>query len=116
MAKKRVHEIAKAHGLSSKAVLDALQADGVDVATASSSVDETAVERLIKTQGSKLQAPAKADEAPGTPARPKTSGAPAPAKTAGGATAGRPVRPPAPGTAAKAAPQRPAARPVRPPA
>jgi translation initiation factor IF-2 len=114
MAKKRVHEIAKAHGLSSKAVLDALQADGVDVATASSSVDEAAVERLIKTQGKKLEGAAKAEPASGTPA-PKTTGASAPTKSAGGATPARPVRPPAPGEK-PAAPQRPVARPVRPPA
>ena len=40
MAKKRIHEIAKEQGLSSKDVLDKLQAAGLDVKAASSSVEE----------------------------------------------------------------------------
>ena len=42
MAKKRVHEIAKANGISSKEVLKALNAAGINVKVAASSVDEDA--------------------------------------------------------------------------
>ncbi len=41
MAKKRVHEIAKAHGLSSKELLAALRAAGVEAKAAASSVEES---------------------------------------------------------------------------
>jgi translation initiation factor IF-2 len=41
VAKKRVHEIAKAHGLSSKELLAALRAAGVEAKAAASSVEET---------------------------------------------------------------------------
>ncbi len=40
MAKKRVHEIAKARGLTSKEVIAALNAAGVEVKAAASSVEE----------------------------------------------------------------------------
>ena len=40
MAKKRVHEIAKAQGLSSKEVLAALKAAGIEAKAAASSVEE----------------------------------------------------------------------------
>ncbi len=40
MAKKRVHEIAKAQGVSSKELLDALKAAGVEAKAAASSVEE----------------------------------------------------------------------------
>ncbi|WP_170320760.1 translation initiation factor IF-2 N-terminal domain-containing protein, partial [Patulibacter medicamentivorans] len=92
MANKRVHEIAKAHGVPSKDLLDALQADGHDVSTASSSVDEAVAARSIKAHAS--------GGAPSSEAK-KPAAAPA-----------RPVRPAAPGTGAPARPQ----RPVRPPA
>jgi translation initiation factor IF-2 len=42
MSKKRVHEIAKEQGLSSKELLEKLHAAGVEAKTASSSVEETA--------------------------------------------------------------------------
>ncbi len=42
MSKKRVHEIAKEHGLSSKELLEKLQAAGVEAKAASSSVEESA--------------------------------------------------------------------------
>ena len=41
MPKKRVHEIAKEQGLSSKELLDKLHAAGVEAKVASSSVDES---------------------------------------------------------------------------
>ena len=40
MAKKRVHEIAKAQGLTSKEVLAALNAAGIEAKAAASSVEE----------------------------------------------------------------------------
>ncbi|MDO9408563.1 translation initiation factor IF-2 N-terminal domain-containing protein, partial [Patulibacter sp.] len=105
MAKKRVHEIAKAHGLPSKTVLDALQADGHDIATASSSVDESVAVRLIQAKGAELKSSAATDEAAGTPAKPETTTSPA---AAGGSDA--PAAKPTPAAAAAPAP----ARPVRP--
>ena len=42
MSKRRVHEIAKEHGLSSKELLAKLQAAGVEAKAAASSVEESA--------------------------------------------------------------------------
>jgi translation initiation factor IF-2 len=47
MAKKRVHEIAKERGISSKEVLAVLQKAGLDVKAAASSVDESDVARAF---------------------------------------------------------------------
>src|SRR5919204_372178 len=47
MAKKRVHEIAKERGISSKEVLAVLQRAGLDVKAAASSVDEADVARAF---------------------------------------------------------------------
>jgi translation initiation factor IF-2 len=47
MAKKRVHEIAKERGISSKEVLTILQKAGLDVKAAASSVDEADIERAF---------------------------------------------------------------------
>ncbi|HEY7631623.1 MAG TPA: translation initiation factor IF-2 [Thermoleophilaceae bacterium] len=47
MAKKRVHEIAKERGMSSKDVLAVLQKAGLDVKAAASSVDENDIERAF---------------------------------------------------------------------
>jgi translation initiation factor IF-2 len=51
MSKKRVHEIAKEQGLSSKDLLEKLHAAGVEAKTASSSVDESAVIRALGNGG-----------------------------------------------------------------
>ncbi|HET6830357.1 MAG TPA: translation initiation factor IF-2 [Solirubrobacterales bacterium] len=77
MAKQRVHEIAKALGLESARVIDALKASKVDVKTASSSVDQaTALKALAAAgalpkkkpvaagAGSRPSAPAKRQPAP----------------------------------------------------
>jgi len=48
---KRVHEIAKERGLSAKDVLEKLKAAGVDVKSASSSVDEAAALRVLGNGG-----------------------------------------------------------------
>src|ERR671926_318579 len=47
MAKKRVHEIAKERGISSKEVLAVLQKAGLDVKAAASSVDEGDIARAF---------------------------------------------------------------------
>ena len=47
MAKKRVHEIAKERGISSKEVLAVLQKAGLDVKAAASSVDEDDIKRAL---------------------------------------------------------------------
>ena len=50
MAKKRVHEIAKEKGISSKEVLAVLQAAGLNVKAAASSVDEGEIERAFSAK------------------------------------------------------------------
>src|SRR6266550_6083406 len=47
MAKKRVHEIAKERGISSKEVIATLQKAGLDVKAAASSVDENDIARAF---------------------------------------------------------------------
>src|SRR3954468_2039224 len=75
MAKKRVHEIAKSQGMTSKEVLAKLQAAGLEVKAAASSVEES--DALKALGGGNGAAPA---EAP-APAAAKPDGAPAPAAT-----------------------------------
>jgi translation initiation factor IF-2 len=67
MAKKRVHEIAKERGISSKEVLAVLQKAGLDVKAAASSVDEGEVQRAF-SNGAEA---AKPDEAAATKPQPK---------------------------------------------
>jgi len=55
VAKKRVHEIAKAHGISSKEVLKALNAAGVEAKVAASSVDEAVARRVLRSYGMKTK-------------------------------------------------------------
>ncbi len=57
MARIRVHELAKSRGVASKELLDQLQAAGIDVKTASSSVDEG---EATKALGGKKPSAAKA--------------------------------------------------------
>src|SRR5215218_9404537 len=51
MPKKRVHEIARERGMSSKALLAKLQEAGLDVKAAASAVDEQAVLRVLNDGG-----------------------------------------------------------------
>ncbi|HMC06141.1 MAG TPA: translation initiation factor IF-2 [Solirubrobacterales bacterium] len=101
MSKKRVHEIAKAQGLTSKEVLAALQAAGIEAKVAASSVEEGDALKALAAAGAD-GAQAKPKAAPGgsdgKPA-PEAKGPPAqggeakPAASAGGAKpAPRPVR------------------------
>ena len=88
MAKKRVHEIAKAQGVSSKELLAALQAAGVEAKAAASSVEEADALKAISAAkgnggaGAAPKAPAKpapkADQTPAA-AAPKAAEAPKPA-------------------------------------
>jgi translation initiation factor IF-2 len=105
MAKKRIHEIAKEQGLSSKDVLDKLQAAGLDVKAAASSVEEADALRAIGTgapaagNGAATSPPTSQPAAPGGGAQPP-AGRGQPARPAQGdqpvrAPQGRqPVRPP----------------------
>jgi translation initiation factor IF-2 len=83
VAKKRVHEIAKAQGVSSKELLAALNAAGVEAKAAASSVEEADALKAIAAAkgdgGTATKAPAKAAPAPKKPVRPagQASGAPA---------------------------------------
>ncbi len=84
MAKKRVHEIAKAKGLTSKEVLAALKAAGIEAKAAQSNVEESDALAALKGAGdgaaatatkakpaAKKAAPAEAKSAPAKKAAPK---------------------------------------------
>jgi len=88
MSKRRVHEIAKEHGLSSKELLEKLRAAGIDAKAAASSVEESAA---LKALGSDGAAPA------------STNGGPAPAKAAAASP------PPTPAVETRPAPAKPSA-------
>ncbi|HEY8501532.1 MAG TPA: translation initiation factor IF-2, partial [Solirubrobacterales bacterium] len=100
MAKKRVHEIAKAQGVSSKELLAALKAAGVEAKAAASSVEEAdALKAIAAAKGNggaeAKKAPAKAApkaEKPAAPAPPKAAAKPAAAPKKGGQTSTKPVR------------------------
>ncbi|GIK78099.1 MAG: hypothetical protein BroJett022_17890 [Actinomycetes bacterium] len=77
MAKQRVHAIAKALGLESSKVIDALKAAGVEVKTASSSVDQATALKALAAAG----------------ALPKKKPAAAGTASAAGAGARRPPKP-----------------------
>ncbi|HEY6584425.1 MAG TPA: translation initiation factor IF-2 [Gaiellaceae bacterium] len=110
MAKKRVHEIAKERDIPSKDVLAALKKAGLEVTTASSSVDEAEAAKVLGNGASATEAPAspepaaaksdgKADPAPAAEAeeKPAPEGDGKPAAKAE-AKAARPAiqRPPTP--------------------
>ncbi len=70
MSKKRVHEIAKEHGLSSKELLEKLKAAGVDAKAAASSVDEAAALKALADAAPPTPASANGGPAPGAPSAP----------------------------------------------
>jgi translation initiation factor IF-2 len=119
MSRKRVHEIAKERGLESKALLEKLRAAGIEVKTASSSVEESEALRALGSNGDGAALAARPDQlpaaAPPTPAATPTASTAAPAapakQTPSPPAAARPV--PAP-VAQTAVPPRPAAAPLRP--
>jgi translation initiation factor IF-2 len=119
MSKKRVHEIAKEHGLSSKELLEKLKAAGIDVKAAASSVEEDAALKALGGGGQAV--PASANGAPKASAAPAAAPAPAasapassapaasaPAASAPAATASAPA-PSAPSPATSASPSAPPA-------
>jgi translation initiation factor IF-2 len=67
MSKKRVHEIAKEHGLSSKELLERLQAAGVAAKAAASSVEEADALRVLTDNGAAATATATKPAAAATP-------------------------------------------------
>ncbi len=89
MARKRVHEIAKAQGLTSKDVLAALNAAGIEAKAAASSVEEADALQALKTADGGAPAPAEpAKEAAPKAAPPAaTAEKPAPAAANGGEAA-----------------------------
>jgi translation initiation factor IF-2 len=96
MAKKRIHEIAKEQGLSSKDVLDKLQAAGLDVTAAASTVDESDALRALGG-GNGSSAPTSKPAADGAAKSDAPAGRRQPVRQggAGGSAArGTPVRPP----------------------
>ncbi len=101
MAKKRVHEIAKAQGLSSKELLAALKAAGVEAKAAASSVEEAdALKALSAAKGNGGKAATKAAPKAEAPAK-KPTKAEAALKNAGPQK--KPAKPPAAKKAAKPA-------------
>src|SRR5829696_1856973 len=88
MAKKRVHEIAKAQGLTSKELLAALNAAGVDAKAAQSSVEESEALAALKDSGdgaSSGGAATQTKQGPKTKAAPSTTSSAT--ETADGSTA-----------------------------
>jgi translation initiation factor IF-2 len=96
VAKKRVHEIAKAQGVSSKELLTVLKAAGVEAKAAASTVEEAdALKAISAAKGNGGAEAAKAAPAPkpAAPAPPAAKAADkAPAAKSGG-TSTKPVRP-----------------------
>jgi translation initiation factor IF-2 len=97
MSKKRVHEIAKEQGLSSKELLEKLKAAGIDAKAAASSVEEGAA---LKALGGGAP-PASASSNGGSVAAPSAASQPPPSAAA---TATAPPSTPAPSSAATATP------------
>jgi translation initiation factor IF-2 len=91
VAKKRVHEIAKAQGLSSKELLAALKKAGIEAKAAASSVEEADALKAISGNGAAAPAQPKAEAKPAAPpqetakpaAQPAAKPAPAAKKPAG---------------------------------
>src|SRR5688572_6356767 len=117
MAKKRVHEIAKERDLESKEVLARLQKAGLEVTTASSSVDEAEAAKVLGNGASATKAPAKPKkaEAKADGAKPKSEAKPAAgAKAGGGAAAPATEAQPAAEGKPKGGASAPKAQPARP--
>ncbi|HEX6752208.1 MAG TPA: translation initiation factor IF-2 [Solirubrobacterales bacterium] len=104
MAKKRVHEIAKAQGLQSKEVLAALKNAGIEAKAAASSVEEADALKAIEAAKGDGGAPAATKEKPKAAAKSE-----APAKAAAPKPA---AKPDAKSSAASKGPVRPAAKPA----
>ncbi|HEX6665921.1 MAG TPA: translation initiation factor IF-2 [Solirubrobacterales bacterium] len=109
MAKKRVHEIAKAQGVSSKELLAALKAAGIEAKAAASSVEVGEAVKAIKAaQGNGSSAPA--EKAPAPKKKPVHVPKKPSAVQQAAAAAAAPKAAPAPTPAAP----KPSSKPVRP--
>jgi translation initiation factor IF-2 len=117
MAKRRVHEIAKDHGLSTSELLVKLQAAGIEAKAAGSNVDEELALSALASNGAsaksaKSAAPTKAAEpakaaAPLKAAAPAKPAAPAPDdKVASAATAAKTAPPRKPGAPKTSPPEK----------
>ncbi len=117
MSKKRVHEIAKEQGLSSKELLEKLKAAGIEAKAAASSVEEAAALKALgvaapaapaSSNGGSAAAPAAASAPPPSAAPATKSAPPTPAAAAPTSAASAPAAPatapapPAPAAAAAA--------------
>jgi translation initiation factor IF-2 len=108
MSKKRVHEIAREQGLTSKELLAKLHAAGVEAKTASSSIEEAAVAQALGNGGASADAKSTATAASATAtvaasppkpsSRPKPVSTPEPAAKAAPNGASAPEAPPTPQT------------------
>ena len=90
MSKKRVHEIAKEHGLSSKELLERLQAAGVAAKAAASSVEEADALRVLGDNGAAATATATATK-PAPAAAPPANGTATPPAAAAAAAQSAPT-------------------------
>ena len=97
MAKKRVYEIAKERGVSSKELLEALRAAGVDVKAAASTVDETDALKVLTADGAATDGKTKTAAGKSAPAPKPAEPAPTPPEAKTPSPADRPPqRPEAP--------------------
>jgi translation initiation factor IF-2 len=96
MSRKRVHEIAKEQGLSSKELLEKLHAAGVEAKTASSSIEESAALSALGngSAGGKASAPAAATATATPPRSAPAEPEPVPAEASNGAARTAPQQPP----------------------
>jgi translation initiation factor IF-2 len=95
MSKKRVHEIAKEHGLSSKELLERLNAAGIEAKAAASSIEETAALRVLDPPKASSNGAPAATPAAATPAAqsPSPASAERPQVAAGGSDPAAPGAP-----------------------
>jgi translation initiation factor IF-2 len=77
VAKKRVHEIAKAQGVSSKELLGALKAAGVEAKAAASSVEESEALKALSANGGQVATKPKPKAEEAAPSQPKAEAKPA---------------------------------------
>src|SRR6478672_9346806 len=107
MSKKRVHEIAKEHGLSSKELLERLHAAGIEAKAAASSVDEAVALKALgdgagpsvaSNGAASATAPNGASAAPAEAPAPPPASSPAPTASESPTASATPAPPAAPGT------------------
>jgi translation initiation factor IF-2 len=121
MAKVRVHELAKAHDMSSKDVLDKLRAAGIKVKAPASAVDEDAAKAAIEgrplpSNGARAAKTAKPPEPPPAPPPVRRAPPPPPAASDRAAMAKRAEAPPKRTGSPPRQPAKPTPPPARPPA